>query len=112
MGLFQPQLLVHFQVLLNVQLTIEILHAHVMHIEVMPSRNRPHPIENILSRSRPWDGMNHHVGVGEDLLNRSSDFVSHLPRALKSNITRESHGNISKVAVARTADANPADLQK
>ena len=47
MGLFQAQVLVEFEVLLYMQLSQKVLHADVMHVEVVAGGNGAYAVENI-----------------------------------------------------------------
>ena len=48
MGIFQTQALIELQMLFDVQLAAEILHADIVQINVMPGRHGAHPVKDIL----------------------------------------------------------------
>ncbi len=92
----QRHLLIHFQVLLNVKTTMQVLNAHIMHIQVVPRGDRAHPVKNIFRRTRTRDRANDHVSVGQDPMHRPGNFVGNLSGPLKSNATRKSYGDVGE----------------
>ena len=58
--------------LLNVEMSVEILHADVVDVEVVTSRDRANAVEDILRTLRARKRLNSYVSVVEDLLNCGS----------------------------------------
>ncbi len=65
--LFHAEALIEFEVLLYVQLTVQVLHADVMYVEIVSSRDCANPIENILCLPGPWNRVHNHIGRRKDL---------------------------------------------
>ena len=55
--------------------------------------------------------MDHHIGVGEHAMHGRSHGISHLLGALKSQVAAQTNGDIGKITVSRSPDANPVQLQ-
>ena len=62
-SVLHAELFVEFEMLLHMQMSIQILHADVVHVEVVASGDGPDAVENIFRPARAWNRMHHHVGA-------------------------------------------------
>ena len=63
-GFLQAKAFVEFEMLFDVQVSLEILHAHVVHVEIVARGHGPDAIENILGAQSARHGVHDDVGVG------------------------------------------------
>src|SRR5437764_1301191 len=110
--LFQWQLLVHFQVLLYMQVPVQILDTDVVHVQVVAGRDGANPVENIFRRRGPRDGVDHNVCVRKQAMHSAGHLVGNLAGALESYVARQPDRDIRKVAVAGTADAHTVHFEQ
>src|SRR5690242_3541071 len=111
MRLQQAELFVQFQVLLHVQLTTQVLHAHVVDVQVVAHGHRADAVEYVFPTVRLGNGVDHHVCLGQHAMHRRFYRVRHLLRALKGEIPSYADGNVSKVVVSRAANAHSVQCQ-
>src|SRR5882757_6976399 len=110
MSFLQLEVFIEFQVLFHMQLPFQILHANVMHVDVVPGGNGADAVENAFIQLRPGQRVDHDIGVREKLLHGRGDRAHDLLGALERDNPRQRHGKVGKVSVAGAADANAIDL--
>ena len=64
-GLLQAEPFVEFHVLLHVQTAADVLHADVVHVEVVARGDRADAVEEAFLPAGARHGVHHHVGVGQ-----------------------------------------------
>src|SRR5579862_2384427 len=111
-GFFQAQAFVEFEVLLDVQVSGEILHADIVHIEVVARGHGADAIENIFRAQGARHRVHNDVSVGQHMVDRVGDGFRHLLRTLERNVAGHAHGEVGKVAVAGAAYAHTVDFQQ
>ena len=67
--ILQRHLLVQFQMLLHVQSPSKILHADLVHIEIVAGRHGADAVENVLCPAGAGNRVHHHVGIGQHAVN-------------------------------------------
>src|SRR5258708_6959134 len=95
----------------QMQVSVKILHADVVDVEVVASRDRANAVKNIFRTLRARQRLHGYIGVGKNAVNCGGHGFHQLFGALKSNRAREAYGEIGEVAVAGPADAHPSNLQ-
>src|SRR5215471_4541 len=105
-GLLQAEGLVEFQVLFDVEPSCQILHADIVHAEVVTRSHSPYAIENVLVAGFPRHRVDHHITVREDGVHSVSDLADHLIRPLECNVARQAHRQVGEVAVAGPANTH------
>ena len=78
MRFFHTQLFVQFQVLLFIKLPVDILHADIVDIKVMPCRHAANSIEDILRAAGARDRMHNHIGSRQKLMHPRRHFAGNL----------------------------------
>src|SRR5690348_16972832 len=112
MRVFQAEPFVKFEMLLDVQISPEILHADVVHVEVVPSRDCPYTVKNILAMLGTGNGMDHDVSVWKHIVNCGSHRVHDLFGALKGDVTVKTDGKVGEVAVPCASNAHAIDFEQ
>src|ERR1700722_18919447 len=97
--------------LLDMEFAGEILHADVVDVQVVAGSDGANTVKDIFRKLRARQGLNGDVGVGEGCAHGGSDGFYQLLRTLEGYGAGQSHGEISEVAVAGTADANASDFE-
>src|SRR5207248_3203333 len=105
-SIFQAQAFVKLEMLLDVQISLEILNADIVHVEVLTSGDGRYAVKNILAMLRTGNRVDHDVCVRKHVVNGRGDGVGNLFGALKGYIAVEPNGEISKVAVSSSTDAD------
>ena len=108
--LLHAELLVEFQMLFHVQLPVQVLHADVVHIEVVAGSDGADAVENIFRAPGPRNRVHHHVGIGQNLAHPRRHRIGHLLGALEGEIALQAHRNVGEIAVARLSGTGPAPL--
>ena len=103
--------LVQFHMLFHVQASIQVLHADVMHVEVLMRGHGADPVKNILRMLRSRKRLDGYVGVRKHLMYRIGDGSGQLARALKRHSAGEAYRKISEKTVAGPADSNPIHFE-
>ena len=78
MSVLQAESLVQFEVLLDMQVSSQVLDAHIMHVQVIARGHGPDAVKNILRIHRARHGVHHDVGVGKDVMYCVRHCVGHL----------------------------------
>src|ERR1700723_1116244 len=97
--------------LLDMEFAGEILHADVMDVRVVAGSDGANTVKDIFRTLSAGQGLNGDVGVGKDVAHGGSNGFHQLLRTLECYGAGQSHGEISEVAVAGTADANASDFE-
>src|SRR6266436_2252378 len=111
-GLFQAQAFVELEVLFHMQVSLEILHANVVHVEVVARGHGTDTIENVFRTQGARHGVDHDVGVGQHVMHCVGYGFSHLLGALESNVAADADGQVGKVAVAGATNAHPVHFEQ
>src|ERR1700759_5383786 len=98
--------------LLDVQVTVQVLHAYVVHVHIVASRDRADAIENVLRRRCARNRMDHNISIGEQPVNGAGDLVRDLAGPLESDIASQTDGDICKIAIAGAPDAHAIYFKK
>src|SRR5262245_27112161 len=81
-----------------------------MHADVVARSHGADAVKNILMAGFAWNGVDHDIRIGQDIVDGAGNLAHHLARALESYIARQSNRQVGKVAIAGTANARPFDL--
>src|SRR5215469_1393579 len=103
--------LVEFNVLLDMKLSSEVLHAYVVHIQISVSRDGSDAIKDVLRVLCPREGLHRDVGVGEYTPHGFRDCCHKLAGTLKCDGACKSYSEVGEVAVACSADPHAVDFQ-
>src|ERR1035441_2734505 len=103
--------LVEFDVLFDVELARNILHADVVHVEIPMRGHGADAVKDVLRTLRARKRLHRNVGVGENPANRLGDGGSQLAGALEGHGAREAYGEIGEITVPRPADADAIDFE-
>ena len=90
---------------------VEVLHADVMNVQIVSSRDGAHTIKNIFGGGRPRDRPNDYVGVGEDFMHGPRNLVSYLARTLERDIACKADGNVGEITIPGAADAHAINFK-
>jgi len=110
-GGLQGKVLIEFDMLLDVEMAVEILHADVVDVEVVASSDGPNAVEDVFRTLGARERLNGDIGVGEDAMNCLGYGFDQLLRALKCNSAGKADREIGEIAVAGAADAHPPDFE-
>ena len=110
-SLQQSKPLIQLQMLFDVKTPTQILHADIVHIEIVPRRHGPNAVEDVLAVQSPRDRVHDDVGVGQNAVDRNCDRVHHLFGALESDIARQTNRQVGKIPVSRSPDADAIYFQ-
>ena len=97
--------------LLDIQAAGEILHADVVHVQVMARGYRANAVENIFGALGAGQWLHGHVGVGQDAVDGGGYGGHQLLGTLEGYGAGEAYGEIGEVAVAGAADAHAIDFK-
>src|SRR3954470_3957263 len=111
MSVFEREALIELDMLLDVKLASEVLHAHVVDVQIVPRSDSANPIENILGALRPRDRAHHHVSIGQNVVDGAGHVVGDLLRALEGHVAGHSYRDIGEVAIAGATNANAINLK-
>src|SRR6202142_22787 len=109
---FQAQAFVEFEVLFDVQVALEILHADVVNIEIVAGSNGANAIENVFCTQGAGNGVHDDVGIGQDIMHGVGDGFRHLLGALESYVAGDTYRKISEVTIAGAANAHAVDFKQ
>src|SRR5882724_11323566 len=88
--------------LLNVKMPMQVLHADIMHIEVLARGHGTNFVKNIFRVHGSRDRVHDYVRVGENIMNGHCHRIRDLLGALEGYVAGQSDGKIGKVAIAGT----------
>src|ERR1700686_2152613 len=108
---FEGHALVEFDMLLDVQPTVEILDADVVHVEIVVGGNGADAVEDVFGMLGARQRLHGHVGVGQDAVHCLGDCGRQLAGALKSYGARQSYGEVGEIAVPSAANADAIDFE-
>ena len=72
-GVLEGHALVEFNVLLNVEFAVEILHADVVDVQIVAGGDGANAVEDIFRTLGARQRLNGHVGIGKDVAHRDCD---------------------------------------
>src|SRR6202142_4007664 len=104
--LFHAETLVEFQMLFDVQLAIQILHADVMHVEVVARSHSANAVENIFRAAGARNRMYHDAGGRQDFAHTGGHSIGHLLGALEGEIAFQSNRNVGEKTVPCFAETD------
>src|SRR5271165_789780 len=110
-GFLQAEPLVQLDVLLNVQSACEVLHADVMHVEIVARGDRADLIEEAFLAAGARHGIDHDIGVRQYRANPRCNLVRDLLGFLEGHVARHGDGNVGEIAAAGFADAHTTHFQ-
>src|SRR5580700_8080445 len=110
-GGLQGQVLVEFDVLLDVEVAVEILHADVVNVEVVASGDGTNAVEDIFRTLGAGQRLNGDVSVGENAVDGCRYGGHQLLGALEGDGAGEADGEVGEIAVAGAADTNASDFE-
>src|SRR5579872_324054 len=103
--------LIELEMLLDVQLVAELLHADVVDVEGAARSHGANAVKNIFRVLRARHRVHHHVGVGQNAVNGVGHGARHLFRALEGDVTIQPDGQIGEVAVAGAPNADAIQFE-
>ncbi len=110
-SLFEAHALIQFDMLLDVEAAVEVLHADVVDIEIPVSRDAANAIEDILGMLGASQRLNRHVGIGQDAMDGIGHGRGYLLRTLKGNCARESDHQIGKIPIPCPPDTDTINFE-
>ena len=78
MGFAERQFLIELDVLLNVQTPLFELHAEIVHRDVVARSRSPHAVKETFGSRFVGNGVNDHVGTGQDSLSSLGGGAHHV----------------------------------
>ncbi len=111
-GFFQAQAFVEFEMLFDVEMALEILHADVVQVEIVTGGDGADAIENIFRTQGAGHGVHDDVGIGQHFVDGAGYGFRHLLRALERDVAGHADGEVGEVAVAGAANAHAVYLEQ
>jgi len=110
-GLLHAELLVEFEMLLDMQVAVEILHTDVVDIEIVTGSDGANAVKNIFGATSARNGVDHDIGVGKNFTHLGADGIGDLLGALEGEVALESDGDIGEIAVTGFTEADAFDFK-
>ena len=105
----EGHLLVDFEVLLDVELVVVLLHADVVNVEVGAGGDGADAVVEAFGARGGGDGVDDDVGAGEMALDRVFGGHGDLLGALEGEVAGHAEGDVGEVAGAGAASADSVD---
>src|SRR5205814_1853111 len=99
------------EVLLHVQPAAQVLHAHIVHHEVIAGGDGADAVENIFADGGARQRVDDHVGVGQHAVDGVGDGVGDLLGALEGDVAAEADDEVGEVAIAGAANAHACHFE-
>src|SRR5450755_4422849 len=103
--------LIEFNMLLDMQGATDVLHADVVHVEIVPGGHGADAIEQAFAATGAGDSVDHNIGSRQKLPNSRGNFVGNLLRFLEGHISRHGDGDIGEIIAAAATNADTIDFQ-
>src|SRR6476660_3247761 len=92
-------------------MSLEVLHADIVDVEVVASGDSPDAIENVFRVQSAGDGVHDHVSVRKNFVDRTGYGFHHLLGTLEGDVAGHTDGEIGTITVAGTAAAYAVHFQ-